>query len=87
MITLATNLPQALVQDEIVALPGRAGRLLVTIGTAASIGFSNNADMTGEATQLAATFGNAGAYASGIDVSGGFIQANGGTATVRWVPY
>lgn len=87
MTVLTTGVPKDLASGEIVALPGRAGRLLVSMGTAASLGFSNSADMTGEATQLAATFKDAGAYAQGIDVSGGFIQANGGTATVRWVPY
>jgi hypothetical protein len=87
MQTMMPGVPQAFISGAIYALPPKAGRLLVTIGTATSIAFSTSPTMATSATVAAAGFQNAGAFASGIDVADAFVQAVGGTAVITWVPY
>jgi hypothetical protein len=76
-----------LVADTVYALPGRACRLHVQVQTATSIDLSNESDMSEPQVMLAADWQTAGAYETGVNVAGGFIESVGGTARVRLLPY
>lgn len=63
------------------ALPSRGCHMFITAGTATSVDFSNNADMSGAKNAVAAT--DPVFAPGGATISAGFIRVNGGSAVVR----
>ena len=78
--TLSYDIPHAIADNLVRALPAGGGRLYVSAGTSPSYDLSNNLDMSGVRN---VTAGSGGYLPSGEVVAASFIRVNGGTSTVK----